>query len=305
MMKELENLQVLSEFIPLIMTIIAVVIVVVEWTYLSKKRLIKRHKEGMTNVYSGIVTYIPIFIVNTFLTISGMYLIYEYRFFTLSFGWYTWILAYIAYDFMSFVIHFASHKVRLLWCIHSVHHAPKEIKASVSFRGSFAEFLLAPHLILWLPLIGFHPLQILIIEGIGQLYGVPLHLSEKIVKRLRFKMNKFIVTPSFHHLHHAKNDVYIDTNYALTFTIWDRLFRSFQEELEDEPLEYGLAKDVDSENLYLTQTDEFYSLWNDIKSTNCLRFKLKYMLMPPGWNHHTGGVTADTIRKEALYNKKR
>lgn len=298
-----ENLEPLSELMPLIMTIVSVLIVMIEWWYLSKMKLIHRHKEGVTNLYSAILTYLPIFMVNTGLTIALMFVIYEYRFLTLSFEWYTWILAYIAYDFMSYLIHFFSHKVRFLWCIHSVHHSPKEMKASVSFRGSFAEFLLAPHLILWLPLMGFHPFQILIIEAVGQLYGVPLHLNEKLFKR-RSWLNYFLVTPSFHRLHHAKNDLYLDTNYALTFTLWDRIFRTFQREEETEAPKLGLTKELESDNLWISQTDEFQSLWRDIKSAPGILNKWKYLIKPPGWNHEDGGMTASMIRREILKHHK-
>jgi len=215
-----------------------------------------------------------------------MFLFYEYRFFTLGFAWYTWILAYIGYDFMSFIIHYYSHRIRFLWCIHSVHHSPKELKASVSFRGSFAEFLVAPHLILWLPLLGFHPLQILIVEGVGQLYGVPLHFSDALFKKKSRKLRalgKYIVTPAFHRLHHAKNKIYLDVNFALTFTLWDRLFNTYQDFVEDEKPVYGVRTEVNPSNIYEAHTDEFKRLWIDIKNASSWKDRIFYIFKHPGW----------------------
>lgn len=293
------DLQGLSEGIPLIMTITSVLFVVIEWIVLIVLKRVDSNKEGWTNFGSAALTYLPIFLVNTLLTIGGMFFLYRFKLFDLNLEWYTWILAYIAYDFMSFFLHLLSHKVRFLWCIHSVHHSPKEMKTSVAFRGSFAEFLIAPHLILWLPLIGFHPLQVIIVEGVAQLYGVPLHLSNKFFKSQRFLwFQKLFITPRLHRLHHASQDVYLDINYGLTFAIWDKLFGTFQEQIGKDP-EYGLTKEIESDKLFISQTDEFKSLWIDIRSTSSFLNKVKYLLYPPGWNHIDGGMSANQIRNEA------
>ena len=296
-----EILTFLADLVPAIMTIVALLIVITEWIVLGRQKIIKLHKEGKVNVWSAVLTYIPIFIINQFLTITIMFWVYQYRIFDLRYDWYVWILCYIGYDFMSYATHWLSHKVRFFWCIHSVHHAPKEMKASVAFRGSFAEFLIAPHITLWLPLLGFHPLLIIIVEGVGQLYGVPLHFNEHVTKKTNQSwLKRYFITPAIHRLHHASNAIYIDTNYGLTFNIWDRLFNTFQKEVKTEKPIYGLNKEIDSENLWVSQTDEFFALWQDIKRAPKWSDKIKYCLYPPGWSHAHAGVTAKTIRLEAL-----
>ncbi len=287
-----------AEVMPLIMSVVALVVVVLEWIALTLLQKVRSHKEGWVNIFSAALTYFPIFFLNMLFTISLMFWMYQYRLFNLGFDWYVWILAYIGYDFMSYIVHWLSHKVRFLWCIHSVHHSPKEMKTSVAFRGSFAEFLLAPHLIIWLPLLGFHPLLIIIVEGVGQLYGVPLHFSEHIWAGSKWHwLRKFFITPSIHRLHHAKNAIYIDTNYGLTLNLWDRLFCTYQHQVAAEKPVYGITKEINSENLLISQTDEFIALWRDIKNAPGWWNKAKYCFMPPGWNHVDGGETAKQLRK--------
>ena len=276
----------LSKMAPTFMTIVSLIIVILEWITLTMTKKIESHKEGIINIYSAALTYIPIFITNKLITISLMFWVYQYRLFYLKFDWYVWILAYIGYDFMSYVIHYLSHRVRLFWCIHTVHHSPKEMKASVAFRGSFAEFILAPHLILWLPILGFHPLLIIIVDGVGQLYGVPLHFNQQICPDSKYSwIQKFLITPTIHRLHHAKNDIYLDRNYGLTFRVWDYLFQTSQTELQQEKPIYGTRKNINSENLLVSQTDEFIALWQDIKNAPSWFNKIKYLVMPPGWNY--------------------
>lgn len=289
-----------SETVPLFMTVASLVIVAMEWISLTFLRKIENHKEGWVNVLSAALTFLPIFLLNAIFTTALMFGLYQFRLFDLGLEWYVWILAYIAYDFMAYAIHYLSHKVRILWCIHSVHHSAKEMKASVAFRGSFADFLITPQTSLWLPLLGFHPLMILIVEGFAMIYGVPLHLNENSLPKGKWTgLRKLFITPAAHRLHHANNDIYLDTNYGLTFSIWDKIFKTEQAHTHEKPV-YGLTKEINSANIVIAQTDEWVCLWRDLKSAPRLIDKVKYLIMPPGWNHVDGGETARVVRERAL-----
>lgn len=294
-------LQDYADIVPLFMTIASLSMVILEWIALTVVQKVERHQEGVVNVVSAALNFLPLFALNILLMTAFMFWVYQFRIFDLGFEWYIWGLAYIAYDMMSFVIHWVGHKVRFFWCIHSTHHSAKEMKASVAFRGSFAEFILMPHVIIWLPILGFHPLLLVIVEGFALLYGVPLHLSEHFSPKLKQTwIRKIFITPSAHRLHHAKNGIYLDTNYGLTFSIWDNICRTYQVRVKKEEPVYGLRKEINSENLIETQTDEFVALWKDMKSSSRLIDKVKYLVMPPGWNHVNGGETAKQIRRKAL-----
>lgn len=291
-----DSLEQLSFTIPLIISAFSAFVVAIEWIVLSYTKKIESHKEGITNLLSAALTYYPLFFLNTFITVSLMYLFYNNRLFDLGFSWYVWVLAYIAFDFMSYLIHLLSHKVRFLWCIHSVHHSAKEMKTSVTFRGSFAKFLVAPHVTLWLPLLGFHPVMFVIIASFEQLYAIPLHLSEKLIPKSKTNLpwiKKIFITPLIHRLHHATDSIYLDTNYGITFSIWDHIFKTYQDEVAGKNAVFGLTKEIDSENLLITQTDGFKNLWQDIKKAPRLMDKFKYMILPPGWNHETQNTIAN------------
>ena len=290
-----------SDLIPFIMSMVALGIVAVEWIVLTITERMENHKEGWTNVASAALSYLPLFILNKFVTIGLMFWLYEYRLFDLSLAWYVWIAAHFGYDFMFFAVHWLSHKVRILWCIHSVHHAPKEMKSSVAFRGSLFDFLVTPHTTVWLVLFGFHPLMIIIIEGVVMLYGMPLHLKPSLLpKNEPLWLRKLFITPGNHRIHHARNGIYLDTNFGLNYTLWDALLKTLQFERKNIPVKYGTVRYVDSTNLIDSQTDEFVALWKDIRSTPRFMDKVKYIFMPPGWNHLDGGLTATEIRQKAL-----
>lgn len=56
-----------------------------------------------------------------------------------SFTWYWFIYGYLAWELAHFVYHYLAHKVRILWCLHSTHHAPESMNLSVSFAHFFLE----------------------------------------------------------------------------------------------------------------------------------------------------------------------
>jgi sterol desaturase/sphingolipid hydroxylase (fatty acid hydroxylase superfamily) len=179
------------------------------------------------------------------ITLSAMYFIYQSRVFDLQINWYVGILAFAAYDFMPYLIHLLSHKIRFFWCRHIVHHSAKEMKTSLTFRDSFAQFSLSPHEVIRTPLLGFHPILLVIVQSFEQLYAVPLHFSEKLFSKSNTNttwINKIFITRTIHRAHHSKEDIYLDENYGITFSIWGHVFKTYQKEEADVKPIFGLTK---------------------------------------------------------------
>lgn len=284
-----------------IVTALTLIAISIEWILLTIENKMQSHKEGLVNLYSGMLTFFPVFAITKLGMVGFMYWLFQFKIFNFGFQWYVWVLTWFAYDFMFWLIHFISHNVRLFWCFHSVHHTPKEMKLTVAFRGSFMDFLLNPHFIIWLPLLGFHPLIIIIVETIGRSYGIFIHVNETWVPNTkRSFIEKIFISPSTHRVHHSVNHIYLDRNYGESFAFWDLLFRTFQPEISSEKPVYGTMRPIDPENLMDIQTNEFKALWEDVKNTPRWLDKLKYVFKPPGWNHIDGGILASEMRAIAL-----
>ena len=65
-----------------------------------------------------------------------------------------WIAAFLVYDLMFYVAHRAGHRIRLLWCFHSVHHTSEEMRLTTAIRGSAFDFVYLPWFFIWIPLRG-------------------------------------------------------------------------------------------------------------------------------------------------------
>ncbi|CAL2085157.1 alkylglycerol monooxygenase [Tenacibaculum sp. 190524A05c] len=286
------------------MSLIVLVLMLLEWGILIFSNYIESKKEGVVSIVSYLVQSIPYFLLSKVLIVGVMFGLYNFRVFELGFEWYYWIIAYLLYDFTVFFIHFLGHKVRFLWCIHGVHHTAEEMNLTVVARGSIFDVFFTPFNFIWLPILGFHPFMIFVIEPIARLYATLTHISEKYVGKHKW-LEYIFITPSVHRVHHAKNHIYLDRNYGETFSIWDRIFKTFQKEIDNEKIEYGIMHDeLNSESFWHVQFLMWKELWFDVKNAPTIIDKIKYLLMPPGWNHIDGGKRAKSYREEAWQRRR-
>ena len=91
-------------------------------------------------------------------------------------------------------------------------------------------------------------------------------------------------TPSHHRVHHGSNQRYLDRNHAGILIVWDRLFGTFQRELpDDDPVIYGLTKNVGSHNWWAVATHEYRQMFRDVADSRSWRDRLSFVLRGPGW----------------------
>jgi len=96
-------------------------------------------------------------------------------------------------------------------------------------------------------------------------------------------LEHILVTPSHHRVHHAINDIYLDKNLSQIFIFWDKLFGTFQEELEEETPVYGVKKPVNTWNPLIINYVHMWSLIQDAWRTQSWWDKLRIWFMPTGW----------------------
>jgi len=219
--------------------------------------------------------------------------------FKTTFTWYWLIYGYIIWEFAHFIYHYLGHKVRLFWCLHSTHHAPEQMNLSVSFAHFFLEAPYAGVIRTSICiLLGVNPPLLLFIMFIDGTWGAFIHAGENILKdgRLGF-LNKIILTPSHHRVHHAKNPLYMDTNFCNLLNIWDRVFGTFQYEKNEVPIEYGITRKINARNFFDVYFGEIALLFRDIKNAPGIKNKMLYIVKPPGWSHTGDHKTASVIKR--------
>ena len=224
---------------------------------------------------------------------------YQHRFFKIETIYCYWMLLFILEDLAFYVEHRVDHYCRVFWAVHVTHHSSEEYNLTTGFRSSV--FQPAYRFIYFIPiaLMGFEPLDIIFMYSLTQTYGILVHTQ--YIKKMPRWFEVFFVSPSHHRVHHASNIRYLDKNMGMCLIIWDKLFGSFQEELEQDPVKYGLTKPIaKTNNPFKLIFHEWQAIGKDLKKNVSFSTKLKYLFMPPGWSHDGSSKTADELRKELI-----
>lgn len=222
--------------------------------------------------------------------------------FQTSMTWYGLIYGYIVWEFGHFLYHYWGHKVRLFWCLHSTHHAPEDMNLMVNHAHFFLEAPYADAIRTTVCiLLGVQPEMLFVIMFIDGTWGAFIHVGENLMKdgRLGF-LNKIILTPSHHRVHHARNPLYMDTNFCNLLNIWDKAFKTYQDEDQNVEIEYGITRDMDSASFMDVYFGEIVALVKDVAKAPGFMNKIKYIFMPPGWHHSGEHRTAKIVRNNYL-----
>ncbi len=210
-------------------------------------------------------------------------------------AWLYWLCLFIAEDLIFYCLHYFDHRSRIFWAIHVTHHSSEHFNLTTGFRSSVFQPLYRFLYFIPLVFIGFHPADIVLMYSLTQIYGIIVHTE--LVGKLGW-LEKILVTPSHHRVHHASNVEYLDKNMGMCLIIWDRLFGTFQEELPDVHLKYGLTTPLEDERISHTIFHEWKSIKDDVKQPVPLSVKLKYIFFPPGWSHTGDGKTVKELRQK-------
>jgi sterol desaturase/sphingolipid hydroxylase (fatty acid hydroxylase superfamily) len=196
------------------------------------------------------------------------------------------IYAYVVWELGHFIFHWSCHKVRLLWCIHAPHHCPEHMNLSVVHANFillavYAAFIrTAVCSLLGVPI----PLLIFSIV-IDSCWGGIIHVSEEAWRggRLPGVLGRMFLSPIHHRVHHACSPEYIDKNFCNTLPIWDKVFGTFQDEIEGAPLRYGVTRPLKPGSFMDFYFGEFVHLAKDVMGARSVKNAILYLVMPPGW----------------------
>lgn len=223
-----------------------------------------------------------------------LYKLYSLRLFDIGWQWWAWLLCFVLDDLAYYWFHRCAHRVRWIWASHVNHHSSQHYNLSTALRQTWTGTVALGFVFrLPLPLIGFHPAMVLFCGGINLIYQFWFH-TEAIGKCPRW-FEAVMNTPSHHRVHHASNPVYLDRNYAGVFIVWDRLFGTFQPELDGTRIHYGIVRQLGSFNLFWAVFHEWIAIARDLWRAPW-GTKLDYVWRPPGWSYDGSRDTSDSIK---------
>lgn len=193
----------------------------------------------------------------------------------------TYLIGFIVIDFYGYWSHRWSHQINFFWNKHAIHHSSEEFNLSCALRQSVSSFVnLFTFLLIPAALLGV-PAKVIAIT-------LPIHLflqfwyHTKHIKKMGI-LEQILVTPSHHRVHHAINPEYIDKNHGQIFIFWDKLFGTYQEELDTIPPVFGITRPAQTWNPFRINFQHLWLLiWDAWRAENW-KDKLTIWFKPTGW----------------------
>lgn len=193
--------------------------------------------------------------------------------------WYWVLVLLLLQDFIFYWFHRIGHTLNIFWAAHMPHHSSEEMNLSVGIRASFTQRLFQFLFFDWvLVLLGFSPDMVYAVAGIHLLLAYWHHT--RLIRSLGF-LEKVFVSPSHHRVHHGVNPQYLDKNFSEFLIIWDKLFGTYEPEVEE--VCYGLTHPPRTWDPIFINVQFWRQLVLDCIAAPYWWDKVRIWFMPLGW----------------------
>ncbi len=192
--------------------------------------------------------------------------------------WRVWVGALVAYDFFYYWNHRIDHEVGLFWAAHVVHHQSEAFNLSTALRQPSSGVLLGWIFYLPMAIAGVPPVVFVAVGLIDLLYQFWIHTE--LVGKLGW-FDRIFASPSNHRVHHGVNDQSLDENYGGILIIWDRLFGTYEDEVE--PPVYGVRGGLGTFDPISANVAYYRTMLDLCRRATDRRDKIRVWFAPPGW----------------------
>jgi len=259
------------------------VLILIEILYgYRKKNLNYNLMDTISSLSAGATNIIKNLLGIGFAIISYPYIVAAIALVQLEESMGLYLIAFVCIDLASYWNHRLNHSINIFWNRHVVHHSSEEFNLACALRQSISNNIIGFGALFLIPAALFGvPSKIIILLA-------PLHLFAQFwyhtqhIGKLGW-LEYVFVTPSQHRVHHAINEEYVDKNLSAIFCVWDRIFGTFQEELDAVPCIYGSLKPVQTWNPIVINFQHNWGLAKDAWRAKNWVDKFKLWFMPTGW----------------------
>ncbi|MBZ5856184.1 sterol desaturase family protein [Flavihumibacter profundi] len=207
----------------------------------KRKESLHHFGESVANINVGIAERLTDIYVAGFFYVIFNWIYQHLAIYKMPQNFLTWIVLFLLTDFIWYWYHRFGHTINLFWSAHVVHHQSEDFNYTTSVRITIFQAIARGLFWCILPLAGFSPALITVLLMVHGAY--PFFTHTQLVGKLGW-LEKFLVTPSHHRVHHSSNPEYLDKNYGDVLIIWDKLFGTFA--MEREKPVYGLTSPLKS-----------------------------------------------------------
>ena len=238
---------------PLLVALFVVLFLLETW-----RQLRRRTQKRWARVLINVIVSIPAFALLRLLLIPCMvWLAVQNQ--TWRFGlsylvelpeWAETIFMFILLDYTNYLWHILNHKIPLLWRFHLVHHTDADLDVTTALRFHFGEiFGSVIYRGAAVFLAGASPTLVLVYELLYEAATAFHHSNTRLPRGFENLLNKLIVTPRMHGIHHSVKREQTDSNYSVIFSFWDRLHKTARLKVPQEQVVIGVPAYSDKKEL--------------------------------------------------------
>ena len=214
--------------------------------------------------------------------------------------WLTYVIAFVALDFSHYWVHRIDHANNFFWNSHIVHHSSEEFDLACAVRQPISSFVkIFSFFMIPAALLGISPIVVATVTPIQ--FFAQFWYHTRYINRMGF-LEKILVTPSHHRVHHAFNNEYLDKNLAQIFIIWDKMFGTFMEERADIPPVYGITRPMRTWNPIRINFIHMWLLISDAWRASSFVDKMNVWFKPTGWRPNDVAEKNPVFKIDDVYN---
>jgi sterol desaturase/sphingolipid hydroxylase (fatty acid hydroxylase superfamily) len=143
-------------------------------------------------------------------------------------GWLEIAMTVLILDFAIWAQHLVTHKIPLLWRLHRVHHADRDMDVTTAIRFHPVEIALSMLLKIGLVyLLGPAAVAVVLFEVLLNGTAMFNHANIRLPLKVDRIVRSVLVTPDMHRVHHSIHRDEHDSNYGFSLSIWDRMLGTY------------------------------------------------------------------------------
>ena len=143
------------------------------------------------------------------------------------------VLAIVLLDLAIYAQHVATHRIPLLWRLHKVHHADRDLDVSSGFRFHPLETIASMgYKIAIVALLGPAVVAVFIFELLLGTLPMFNHANLHLPAWLDRVLRRIVVTPDMHRVHHSTIARETNSNYGFNLALWDHVFGTYRDQPE-------------------------------------------------------------------------
>jgi len=152
------------------------------------------------------------------------------------------VVGFLLMDMTFYWWHRVNHRVPFFWRFHNMHHCDPDLDVTTSFRFHACEILFSSGFrALQVGLIAVQPVTYTVYELVFTCATMLHHSNINLPLTVERALNKIIVTPRMHGIHHSVVRNEADSNYSVIFRWWDYIFGSLKLNIPQNDITIGVA----------------------------------------------------------------